>query len=567
MPKSKLKSRKNKKTKKQKKQETPTLTLKERLAQKRKAAQARQELMNLLIPAIGGGLFLGFILFLLAGIKAAIPAVMGIIVMSLAYKYPRQALFAFIFYIPFGGTITYYIGNSPILQLAKDSFYVPALIALWQNCRQQRLPLIIPVGIKTPLYILLGSCIVTLLFVNGGQQFNPPPVALFKTPPKEFPIGMGILGLKVFLGYVPLIGCIYYLIRSKRDFLLISRLQVVLILVACVLGFLQYLLLLTGICEGTRNAEGAALFKASLEARCFFGGSLVYSPSQGMIRLPGTFVAPWQWAWFLISSTFFTFATGFSDPAIIWRIISLASMASVFINAVISGQRIALALVPICFVMLLVLTGQIGNLKRFIPIFGGLAILLGIAIVSNPTVVQERMDSFVARWNASPPYEFIVQQFEENWKTVDSPFGSGLGRATNSARAMGSTKLVETYYPKVMYEVGIFGLLGFIGLVTTLTIICFRQYRLVKNRNFRSYGAAMWVFILFISYNTYYYPLDVDPVAVYYWFAAGILLKLPVIDKMERLQKFGDKGDKEDKGDKVENTKFTTTNKLPMTND
>ncbi|BAZ67471.1 hypothetical protein NIES4106_22260 [Fischerella sp. NIES-4106] len=557
MPKSKLKSRKNKKTKKQKKQETPTLTLKERLAQKRKAAQARQELINILTPAIGGGLFLGFILFLVVGIKAAVPAVMGIIVMSLAYKYPRQALFAFIFYVPFGGTITYYIGNSPILQLAKDSFYVPALIALWQNCRKQRLPVIIPEGIKTPLYILLGSCIITLLFVNAGQQFNPPPVALFKTPPKEFPIGMGILGLKVFLGYVPLIGCVYYLIRSKRDFLFVSRLQIVLILVACVLGFIQYLLLLTGICEGTRNAEGAALFKASLEARCFFGGSLVYSPSQGMIRLPGTFVAPWQWAWFLISSTFFTFATGFSDPAIIWRIISLASMTSVFINAVISGQRIALALVPVCFVMLLVLTGQIGNLKRFIPIFVGLAILLGIAIVSNPTVVQERMDSFIARWNASPPYEFIVQQFEENWKSVDGLFGSGLGRATNSARAMGPTKLVETYYPKVMYEVGIFGLLGFIGLVTTLTIICFRQYRLVKNRNFRSYGAAMWVFILFISYNTYYYPLDVDPVAVYYWFSAGILLKLPVIDKMERQQQLGDKGDKRDKG---ENIKLTTTN-------
>ncbi|RAM50155.1 MAG: hypothetical protein C6Y22_18040 [Hapalosiphonaceae cyanobacterium JJU2] len=543
MPKSKLKSRKNPKTKKQKKQETPTLTLKERLAQKRKTAQARQELINLLTPAIGGGLFIGFILFLVAGIKAAVPAVMGIIVMSLAYKYPRQALFAFIFYVPFGGTITYYIGNSPILQLAKDSFYIPALIALWQNCRKQRLPLIIPAEIQTPLYILLGSCIITLLFINGGQQFNPPPVALFKTPPKEFPIGMGILGLKVFLGYVPLIGCVYYLIRNQRDFLFISRLQVILTLVACVLGFIQYLLLLTGICEGTRNAEGAALFKASLEARCFFGGSLVYSPSQGMIRLPGTFVAPWQWAWFLISSTFFTFATGFSDPAIIWRIISLISMASVFINAVISGQRIALALVPVCFVMLLVLTGQIGNFKRFIPIFCGLAILLGIAIVSNPIVVQERMDSFIARWNASPPYEFIVQQFEENWKTVDGPFGSGLGRATNSARAMGPTKLVETYYPKVMYEVGIFGLLGFIALVTTLTIICFRQYRLVKNRNFRSYGAAMWVFILFISYNTYYYPLDVDPVAVYYWFAAGILLKLPVIDKMERLQKLGNKVD------------------------
>jgi hypothetical protein len=535
MPKLKSKSQKSKKSKKkQAKEEVPVLSLKEQLAQKRKATKARQEFISLLNKALFGGLFLGFISFLVGGIKAALPSVLAVIVLSLSYKYPREALFAFIIYVPFGGTITYYIGNSPILQLAKDSFYVPALIALWQTCRKQRLPLIPVKSIKTPLYILLGLCLLTIVFVNGSQQFNPPPAGLLKTPPKEIPIGMGILGLKVFLGYVPLIGCAYYLIRNKRDFLLLSRLQIVLILSCCILGIIQYLLLLTGICEGTRNAEGNALFKATLEARCYFGGSLVYSPSQGMIRLPGTFVAPWQWAWFLISSTFFTFATGFNDPSIIWRLISLGSLVTVFINAVVSGQRIALALVPTCFVILLLLTGQVANLKRFIPMGVGLGLILGIAVISNPAVVQERLDSFISRWEASPPQEFIVSQFEENFKAVDGPLGSGLGRATNSARALGETKLVETYYPKVLYEVGIFGLLGFVGLVTTLTFTAFKTYRSVKNRVFRSYGAAIWVFILFISYNTYYYPLDVDPVAVYYWFFAGVLFKLPVLDKQER---------------------------------
>jgi hypothetical protein len=527
---------KKKTNKKQPKQEAPTLTLKEKLVQKRKATQARQELTNLLTKAGSAAAFVGLILGVAAGVKAAVPAMLGIIVIALSSKYPRQALFAFIIYVPFGGTITYYIGNSPILQLAKDSFYVPALIGIWQECKKQRLPLLIPQGIKIPLFILLGSCILTLLFVNGAQQFNPPEVGLLKTPPKEIPLGMGILGLKVFLGYVPVISCIYYLIRTKRDFLFITRLQVTLILIACILGFVQYFFLLVGICKGTQEAEGAALFKATLEARCYFGGSLVYSPSQGVIRLPGTFVAPWQWAWFLISSTFFTFGTGFSDPSILWRLVGLGSLAGVFVNAVISGQRIALALVPACFVLLLFLTGQIANLKRFIPIGVGLAIVLVGAISSNPTVVQERTDSFVSRWNASPPYEFITNQFEEVWKNSDGPLGNGLGRATNSARALGETKLVETYYPKVMHEVGILGLLGFVGLVTTLTIISFQTYRKIKNRNFRSYGAAMWVFILFISYNTYYYPLDVDPVAVYYWLGAGILMKLPEIDKLERLQ-------------------------------
>jgi hypothetical protein len=300
-----------------------------------------------------------------------------------------------------------------------------------------------------------------------------------------------------------------------------------------VLGFIQYILLITGVCKGTTELEGAALFKATLEARCYFGGALVYSPQQGVIRLPGTFVAPWQWAWFLISSTFFTFATGFSDPSIIWRLVSLGSLALVFVNAVISGQRIALALVPVCFILLLLLTGQIGNLKRFIPLGGGLALILGIAMATNPVVVQERLDSFTTRWEASPPQAFIVAQFEENWKNVDTPIGSGLGRATNSARVLGETKLVETYYPKVLYEVGIVGVLVFLGLVTNLTVSAFKTYRGLKNRVFRIYGASMATFVLFISYNTYYYPLDVDPVAVYYWFFAGLIFKLPALDRQE----------------------------------
>jgi hypothetical protein len=530
MPKSKSKSQKSKK---QAEKETPTLSLKEQLAQKRKAAQARKEFIGLLTTATFASVFFGMILFFVAGIKAAVPGVLGILIMSLSYKYPRQALYAFIIYVPIGGTITYYLGNSPILQLAKDAFYIPALIGLWQTCRKQGLPLIIPQGIKIPFYIVLGCSLLTLLFINGGQQFNPPSLGLLEKAPPEIPLGMGILGLKVFLGYVPLIACAYYLIRDKRDFLFLSRLQIVLILICCVLGFIQYLLLLTGVCQGTRGLEGDALFRATLEARCYFGGALVYSPEEGIIRLPGTFVAPWQWAWFLIASTFFTFATGFTDPSIKWRLVGLGSLVAVVINAVISGQRIALALVPTCFVILLLLTGQIANLKRFIPIGVGLALILGIAMVTNPDVVQQRTESFTGRWEASPPQDFIIQQFEENWKNVDGPMGSGLGRATNSARAMGKTKLVETYYPKVLYEVGILGVLAFLGLVTSLTIIGFKTYRSIKNRNFRSYGAALWVFILFISYNTYYYPLDVDPVAVYYWFYAGVLFKLPELERQD----------------------------------
>lgn len=507
--------------------ETKASQLKERLAKRRKAERIRKDLIRFTTFAIFFSALIGFVLGLVSDPKVGVGATVGVLYTALSFKYPRYALWAFLIYMPFSGTITYALGNSPLLQLAKDGFYIPALIGVVQYCRRERLPIFISKPLMAPLFALLALCLMTLVFVNGYQQIY--------NEAGEKPIMMGILGLKVLIGYVPLIVCAYYLVRDKKDLFFLMRLTVVLILVCCGLAFIQYLMLRTGRCAGTGNATGAALFRASLQARCFVGGALLYSPQHGQIRLPGTFVAPWQWGWFLISSGFLAFTCAFNDPLARWRTMGLLSMASVFVMSVLSGQRIALALVPTTVVLLLVLTGQIVNLKRFLPIAVGMAMMLGIAAINNPAIVQERYDSFVGRWNASPPQDFIMSQLQWAMREQDGWFGKGLGRATNAARDLGETTLVETYYPKLIFEIGPLGVVAFLVFVTVLTYVTFRAYRSVRNRDLRSYGASFWVFVLFISYNTYYYPLDVDPVAVYYWFFAGVILKLPELDRQEKL--------------------------------
>ncbi len=501
-----------------------TLTLKERLAEKRKAIQVRKAAVSFISMSTTVSLLVGLILFAIAGIKGGAGGFAGLLTLMLSFKFPWYALHAFMIYLPFGGTITYAtVGNNPLMQLAKDGMYIPALITIYQQCKRQNLALMIPKSLKTPLWLLLAYCLLVLLFVNGAQQFTG--------KPSEKPILMGILGLKVLLGYVPLIPCAYYLIKKKQDVYNFMRITVVIVIICCGLAFVQYMFLKTGRCKGTVG-EGAQLFKASLEARCFVGGSLLYTPEQGVIRLPGTFVAPWQWVWYLITSAFTTFAVTFFDRNLIWKIIGGIGMLGTIIMAVICGQRIALMLVPVMIVIQLFTTGQVANLKRFLPIGIGLAVAIVLAMASNPTVLQERLDSAVSRWNASPPDAFISEQFNTVVRGV-SLLGKGLGRATNSARAMGETELIETYYPKVMYEIGPIGVVLFLVLVTTLTIACFKAYRSVKDKNLKGYGAVLWTFVLVISYNTYYYPLDVDPVAVYYWFFAGIALKLPELDRLE----------------------------------
>ena len=498
------------------------LTLKEQQLEKRKANKAKQELSQFMTMAGVISIVIGAIGAILGGVKGGVGGFAATLILLSSFKYPEKALYGFLIYLPLGGSITYAIGggDNPVLQLAKDAFYVPAVISLYQTCKAKNLPFVLPVNLKTPLMLLLGYCLLVLFFVNGLQQFAT------KT---EKPFLMGILGLKVFLGYVPLIACAYYLLKTKRDFYFLMRVITSLVVICCSLGFLQYMFLKTGRCEGTVGT-GSALFKASIESRCLVGGSLLYSPEQGVIRLPGTFVAPWQWGWYLIASAFTSFATAFCDRKWIWRIIGMVAMALNFLMAVLSGQRIALIIVPIASIMLLFVTGQVANLKRFLPI----VIVLGFAVVGAmaafPDIVKERIDSFSSRWEASPPTDFIAGQFEFVGDAVGI-LGRGLGRATNSARAFGETKLIETYYPKVLYELGPIGVLLLLAVVTTLTIATFKAYRKVKDNNLRGSGAALWGFVLFISYNTYYYPLDVDPVAVYYWFMAGVILKLPELDK------------------------------------
>ncbi|MEM9220595.1 MAG: hormogonium polysaccharide biosynthesis protein HpsL [Cyanobacteria bacterium P01_F01_bin.150] len=528
---SKSKKKKNAKKKaklKKKKQQRKKaeLSKKEQRAIKKQRDRQLKELKQHISKFFGIGLFLGIFAGLASGDpKLIVLPVAGILATGLSYKYPRKALWFFIIYLPFSGTITYAIGNSPVLQLAKDGFYVPALVRLVQECKENKQPIFINKAIKTPLLLTFAYCCLVVLVVNGGQQFDP--------SYRGHPILMGVLGLKVFLGYAPLIFCVYYLIKDKATLVLLMRITAVVIIICCALGFIQYVFLLTGICPPTQGS-GDVLFKASLDAKCFVGGALLYTPSQGVIRLPGTFVAPWQWGWFLISASFLAFATAFNDPKIPWRLVGFLAMAANFVMAVVSGQRIALALVPVTTIMLLVMTGQLANLKRFLPIATLLPLVLGVAIAQNPDVVGERLESFESRWRASPPQEFITHQIEWALNEQDGVLGNGLGRATNSARVFGKTHLVETYYPKVMFEVGILGAVLFLGLVTVITLQCFKSYRSSRDPILRGYGAAFWVFVMVISYNTYYYPLDVDPVAVYYWFFAGAILKIPELDRLEK---------------------------------
>ncbi|MGL5081493.1 MAG: hypothetical protein ACRC8A_08395 [Microcoleaceae cyanobacterium] len=452
---------------------------------------------------------------------------LGIIVIfsvALSYRYPFSALWIFLIYLPFAGTVAYWIGNDHFtFHLAKDIFYFPSLIALIKTLTSKQLPVIIPYQLRIPLGILLTIALLTLLFVNGTQQLQ--------AEADEQPFLMGIFGLKVLVGYIPLIICGYYLIQTRKQLFWFGRLQITLAIICCLLGLIQYWLVIKGICPDNTGLPDNLLLRANLQRKCFVGGSLGYFPLKNFIRLPGTFVSPWHWSWFLISSTFFSLATAISDPTSRWRMGGIFSLSLVLINAIICGQRIALLAVPTIIIVLLIAVSQVSYPRRILIIGLGIFSFVGSLLAIFPRIILERIDNLVARWTASPPTEFVTEQVEWITEVQDGFLGHGLGRATNAARVLGETQLIETYYPKLLYEIGPFGMLAFLGVVTVLVIQGYRSYRKLSSRNLRSYAVVLWFFIFLISYNSYWYPLDTDPIAVYYWLVAGILLKIPQFEQ------------------------------------
>ena len=474
-------------------------------------------------------------------------------------------------------------GGNALFQLAKDGLYLPAFLGLLQECRRKRKPIIVSKKLVGSLILIVAFALLTLFIVNGFNQLLPACDSLSEydkflrdangelilsdrgiviTTPckKSIPFAQGLLGFKVLLGYVPLIFCAYYLIEDKKKLLFLGRLLVILAIICCTLALIQFWMLKTGRCAGNEYAVGAELFKPSLRAKCFVGGAVLYAPSQGQVRLPGTFVSPWHWSWFLVGNAAICFSVAFSDTAFLWRNLGLAGMALVFINAVICGQRLALAAVPGILIIMLFVTGKFADLKRFIPLAIGLSLVLffGFSFL-NPDFIQERIDSFVSRWNASPPYLFIQDQFDFAIRTQAGIFGRGLGTATNSTRIFGDVSLVETYHPKLWFEMGFVGLAAFMIFVSHLCIVTFQAYHPLKDKSLKSFAAGFWVFLLIITYFPYWYPLDTDPVCVYYWFFAGVILKMPLIDKEEQAKL---KAEKEAEDARKKRVK-TTRRKIP----
>lgn len=186
----------------------PELTPQEISEQQKKRKRETQKFINTFILALSLGIVIGAILFFVKDAKLAIAGGGGILVLLMSINYPYLAIWAFTIYMPFSGTITYWIGGgNALFQLAKDGFAFPAYYPIYQEFKKKKLPFLMPKGLSVSLQILTVFLVLTFLSENVSQQFS--------SKPNGKPILMAIIGFKVLLGYIPLLTCTYSLIKTK----------------------------------------------------------------------------------------------------------------------------------------------------------------------------------------------------------------------------------------------------------------------------------------------------------------------------------------------------------------
>ena len=436
----------------------------------------------------------------------------------------RFLFYGLILCIPFAGTLGYLVGSNFLFtQLALDSGYIAVLALTLIYCRQNHTAFILPPALKIPLGIAFLLALTTFFGANVSQHLSTE---------GEMPLLMGLLGLKTLFGYIFIIPCVYYLLRDQADLTFLLRLHTAVVLICGALGMAQYSLFRVGVC-GVAEGLGEEAFKAVIRAGCLVGGSFLYLPDEGLIRLPGTFATPLQWELFLISSVFFCVGAASSDRNGYWRWAAGFAILLVWICALLAGQRVGVWAIPIALVIVLGITMERSFLRRSLYGLVGLCVAIALVGILNPTVIQTQV-SAIHQWQTAA-YTGNPFFFEVGWALdkTNLLLGKGLGRATHSARILGETRLLTAHPAKLIYEMGIPGLVAMVGLYTTVVLATFRAYRLIRSPELSKFALSLWFFVIAFSYVPFPFALESPPTNIYYWLATGIVLRLSTLERAQ----------------------------------
>jgi hypothetical protein len=475
----------------------------------------------------------GFIIALsqtLANMLVALPVVLALYGAILTHW--QWGIYGLLFYLPFSGlpTILLYPSKGWTTLLKDFLFVIPAYIGfvVWLMKNYPRKYLSFPgAGITKKLMFLLSALL-------GLHLFNPNLVNTL----------VGLIGLKVWLFYWPLYFLGYYFVDSKKQLMSTMRMLLGLSMIPAIVGILQAVLLYSGYSEMAYSLYGSAA--ASVTQNFATLGLAGVGGERGMARIPSLFTFITQYVMFLL--TMLAIAYGLwmgkdKQRASNSKCYFLA-LIILILAMLVCGSRAVYILLPGYFVVALILDGRLHRIWKPILVMAVvipvgirlLAGLLGITVEVFLNYAKSIILAYAGTEETGLIYQFI-DALNTTW------FGIGTGMATgptryavalageNGTASYATIEGIEAFYSKTIVEIGLPGLALVTALFTWILISSYKSLRKICDRDLRGVAIALLALLtLVVLYLIKGSFLDYDPLNVYFWFFAGLLMKLPSLD-------------------------------------
>lgn len=442
-------------------------------------------------------------------------ALVGGVLFFLSLRNWRFGLYGLLVYLPFAGLVSLRSGQSAMALLAKDLlFVIPAYVSFFVVHRY-------PIQkTRLPGYFVAAMAFLAILVLIQALNPNLPN---FLVP---------LIGIKVWLLYLPMAFLAAATIQTKGDVVWLFRLLVAVSVIPFAVGFLQRF----GVEVLGREATTAALYGSSFEGEQYnllagfedFGGSL----GGALYRINGTFAATGQYSMYGMMMISITLTLLMLDDDRRWRLFAQFMLLVAVVASFLSGSRGATVFVPLALAPALILSGNyIALLASALLV----PIIYYVAFTYTGIDVSTMFD-FVVDYSIYNVQDFGAGQLLATF--YEHPLGMGTGINTGGARyAFASEQIatqtlsgLEVYYAKVVAELSIVGLIPVFILLFGPLCHAFNRASSRASSPVRQCAAGLFGFFLVIVVINYKgWPLDLDPVNVMFWVLAGVLYKFSAV--------------------------------------
>ena len=344
-----------------------------------------------------------------------------------------------------------------------------------------------------------------------------------------------LIGVKVWLFYIPLYFLAYFVVRTRADLFRLLTVMSVAALLPALFGVIEALLIYGGkssLVYGWYGNAAAAVSQGFTEFE-IGGGSLR--------RVSSTFsfwIQYYDFVGTMIAVTYAWWRSRVTPKSRSW--FGLALWLLMVAATFFSGARAAFLTIPFLLLAIFLLEGRSlkGRALALARMVAPAAVLVLVLFATGISVASIFHD--LVRKTGIDLKGLFVHGFSQAFSKTLIGLGSGVDTAGARYAYAGqhfpgiNGFWYESWYVKVVFELGVIGLVLVVAIFGTITVQAFRAHRALRDPRLRVVSAALIAFLLWnlVSAVKQQY-LDFDPLNVYFWLLLGVLARLPKLDAAE----------------------------------